>query len=607
MKITAVIASLMLMTLSSPAQKYVPTNNTLNGKVMFGYQGWHATPNDGSGNNVWRHYFGGGSPDAKNADFDVWPDMREYPDDVTEATNMHYSDGKPAKLYSAYKYGAVDLHFKWMMEHELDGVFEQRFISDIRSRGGRRHFNQVVRNVQTASEKYQRVYCIMYDISGAGPNWKRDLINDWKFLVDSLHVTEGKSYLHHNGKPLLSIWGLGFDHTKPFAPVEQVDSILDWFHKNAPKKYQATIMGGINDTWITHGDDWKAVYNKIDIISPWSVGRYHDWLTAYKFKQNKIIPDKAYCDAYNIAYMPVIFPGFSWYNLRHGKSPFNQIPRNYGGFYWNQSYNVIDAGVKMIYIAMFDEIDEGTAMYKVAPTAAERPAGEKFLSLDQDGIELSSDWYLQLAQATSNILRGKTKNTAKAPMPKDFVINYQRYMMGLNVNIPKDFTGTDKPDTERYTPRPDIDLMSSSAYKLTSKDNHVVIKLTFFSTDTAKMKGRMIGKWFYIEANHQHIINNLMDTSNVNTRSYNRKEYDLIDSNKVNVFKADELKKYNADDAGIANIPVTRPYKGIYHKLKVLYMYKKGRGEVYSFYYYNDDISLQKYLDETRYMLTYRD
>lgn len=415
MKTALVLAAFMLTTLSGIAQKYVPTNNTLNGKVMFGYQGWHATPNDGSGNNVWRHYFGGGSPDAKNADFDVWPDMREYPDDVTEATNMHYPDGKPARLYSAYKYGAVDLHFKWMMEHELDGVFEQRFISDIRSRGGRRHFNQVVRNVQKASEKYQRVYCIMYDISGAGPNWKTDLINDWKFLVDSLHVTEGKSYLHHNGKPLLSIWGLGFDHTKPFASVKQADSILDWFHKNAPKKYQATIMGGINDTWMTHGGDWKAVYNKMDIISPWTVGRFGDTQGADRFRDRAIIPDKTYCDAHNIAYMPVIFPGFSWYNLRHGKSPFNQIPREGGKFYWHQSYNVLNAGVKMVYIAMYDEIDEGTAMYKAAPTAAQRPAGEKFLSLDQDGIELSSDWYLQLAEATSNILRGNAKNSIELP------------------------------------------------------------------------------------------------------------------------------------------------------------------------------------------------
>ncbi|MFD2864906.1 glycoside hydrolase family 71/99-like protein [Mucilaginibacter antarcticus] len=415
MKSITIISLFVLASLNAMAQKYVPTTNTLNKKVMFGYQGWHATPNDGSNNGVWRHWFGGRQPEAKNANFDLWPDMREYPADVLEATSMTYPDGSPAKLYSAYKYGAVDLHFKWMMEHDLDGVFQQRFVTDIKGRGGARHFNQVVRNVKQASEKYKRVYCIMYDISGAGPTWKQDLMKDWMFLVDSLQVTKGSSYLHHKGKPLLSIWGLGFDHTQ-FATVAQSDSLLDWFHKNAPKKYQATIMGGINDTWQTHTADWKAVYNKIDIISPWAVGRFGDDKGADKFRDRTVVPDKAYCDAHKIEYLPVIFPGFSWYNLRRTKSPFNQIPRRGGEFYWHQSYNVINAGVSMVYIAMYDEVDEGTAMYKAAPTAAERPANEKYLSLDQDGQSLPSDWYLQLAQGTSNVLRGKIKNTVTLPV-----------------------------------------------------------------------------------------------------------------------------------------------------------------------------------------------
>jgi len=605
MKRSALIIAFVLMTLGSIAQKYVPTTNTLNGKVMFGYQGWHATPNDGSGNNVWRHYFGKDTPDAQHADFDVWPDMREYPDDVTEATNMHYPDGKPAKLYSAYKYGAVDVHFKWMQEHELDGVFEQRFISDIRSGGGRRHFNQVVRNVQKASEKYQRVYCIMYDISGAGPNWKKDLIKDWMFLVDSLNVTKGKSYLHHNGKPLLAIWGLGFDHTTPFATLPQADSLLDWFHKNAPAKYQATIMGGINDTWLTHSDEWKAVYNKMDIISPWSVGRYRDWGTAYKFKQTKVVPDKAYCDAHNIAYMPVIFPGFSWYNLRHGKSPFNQIPRLYGSFYWNQSFNVLDAGVKMVYIAMFDEIDEGTAMYKAAPTAAQRPAGEKFLSLDEDGVELPSDWYLQLAQATSNVLRGKAKNESGGPRPKNFRLNYNIYMMGLRFKKPDDFFSNNQRDSNYYTIRKDVLMMPAVGHELISTDKKVEIRLSFAETDTSKMKYlKGQPKWNYSNDNHQRIINGLIDGNYFKKFGYEK--FGVLDSSKVSFITGAELKKYNADDAGIVDIPVTNPYKGIYHKLKLLYMYKKGRGEAYSFYYYNDEKALKKYLDETRYMLTYK-
>ncbi len=409
------VSSLLIAVLSADAQNYIPNTKTLNKKVMFGYQGWHATPNDGAGNNVWRHWFGRNSPDSAVANFDVWPDMREYPKDVLEETNMTMPNGTKASLYSAYKYGTVDLHFKWLKEHELDGVFQQRFISDIRSGGGKKHFNQVVRNVQKASEKYRRVYCIMYDITGAGPNWKQTLMADWKFLVDSFNVTKGSSYLHHDGRPLLAIWGMGFTHNA-FATVAQSDSLMDWFNKDAEERYQATIMGGINDNWLTHSNEWKAVYDKMDIISPWAVGRYKDDAGADLFKQRAIVPDKAYCDQKKIDYLPVIFPGFSWYNLRRGKTAFNQIPRRGGDFLWHQSYNAISAGVNMIYIAMYDEVDEGTAMYKLAPTAAERPVDGKFISADQDGVSLPSDWYLRLASATSSILRGKAKNTETIPL-----------------------------------------------------------------------------------------------------------------------------------------------------------------------------------------------
>ncbi len=410
------IATMMLFIIAGvKAQNYVPTTNTLDKKLMFGYQGWHATPNDGAGNNVWRHWFNRNSPDSGNANFDVWPEMSEYPGNTLEATNMLYPDGSKAMLYSAYKYETVDVHFKWLKEHQLDGVFEQRFLSDIRGEGGRRHFNQVVLNVKKASEKYQRVFVIMYDITGAGKNWKETLVSDWKFLVDSLRVTNSKAYLNHKGKPLLAIWGFGFTHNA-FATAQQVDSLLNWLHTDAEKKYQASVMGGVNDDWLTHSAEWKAVYDQLDVLSPWAVGRYRDDATTDKFRDRAVVPDIKYCAEKKIDYLPVIFPGFSWYNLRRGRTPFNQIPRRGGDFYWRQSYNVINAGAKMIYVAMYDEVDEGTAMYKLAPGAAKKPANGKFISADQDGQNLPSNWYLMLASATSNILRGKEKNTSVIPI-----------------------------------------------------------------------------------------------------------------------------------------------------------------------------------------------
>lgn len=420
--LTAIVAAAVYTAFSgSPqARPYPPVTagavdaTTLDKKVMFGYQGWFGTPNDGSGNGAWKHWFRNNQPDSAHATFDCWPDMREYPADVQEATTMHYANGQPAKLYSAYKYPVVDLHFKWMQQHNLDGVFAQRFVGEISGARGRRHFNQVVRNIQQASEKYGRVYCIMYDISGAGPRWKEMIMKDWQYLVDSLHVTTGKSYLHHKGRPLLAIWGLGFDHTA-FATAAATDTLLQWFHATAPAKYRATIMGGVNNTWMGQPEPWKSVFKRLDVISPWAVGRYRDEQGADKFCDTAVVPDKAYCDRQKIDYMPVIFPGFSWYNLRNGRSPFNQIPRNGGRFFWHQSYNVLKAGVRMVYIAMYDEVDEGTAMFKIAPTAAQKPVDGRFVSLDQDGEQLPADWYLQLAGATAEILRGKAVNSPAIP------------------------------------------------------------------------------------------------------------------------------------------------------------------------------------------------
>jgi len=54
-------------------------------------------------------------------------------------------------------------------------------------------------------------------------------------------------------------------------------------------------------------------------------------------------------------------PGFSWHNM-HPNTRLNLIPRLKGKFLWQQYYLAQKAGTKMIYQAMFDEINEGTAI-----------------------------------------------------------------------------------------------------------------------------------------------------------------------------------------------------------------------------------------------------
>ena len=70
----------------------------------------------------------------------------------------------------------------------------------------------------------------------------------------------------------------------------------------------------------------------------------------------------------------------------------------------------------MIYGAMYDEVDEGTAMYKLVTTPAGLPAQGKFVPLNVDGYNLNSDWYLRLADQAGRMLRGDSPTSATIPI-----------------------------------------------------------------------------------------------------------------------------------------------------------------------------------------------
>jgi hypothetical protein len=112
--------------------------------------------------------------------------------------------------------------------------------------------------------------------------------------------------------------------------------------------------------------------------------------------------------------MPVIFPGFSWHNLNGGT--LNQIPRYGGTFYWRQVYDFIGAGCNMLFGAMFDEMNEGTSMLKMAATTNQLPVGASLVPLNIDGYALPSDWYLQLANQAGRMLRGNIPLQSQMPI-----------------------------------------------------------------------------------------------------------------------------------------------------------------------------------------------
>jgi hypothetical protein len=389
--------------------------STMRRKLLMGYQGWFSTPGDGSAQNSWVHWFGGNTPDAAHASFDFWPDTAELDADELFSTSMTYPNGSPAKLYSAYTQKTVVRHFQWMRDNNLDGVFFQRFLSDLPGGNISALRNQVAVNVRVGAETYGRVFAIMYDISGYSTNTLvSKLTNDWLYLVNTQQVTNSPAYLHHNGKPVVAIWGFGFSG-RPDTP-QQAQQAIDWF-----KAAGCTVMGGLPTSWRTLTGDaqtnsaWSNVFRSFDVVSPWSVGRYGNITEVDNFRVNQIVPDLADCTSHGIDYLPVIFPGFSWANLQKN-GLYNQIPRSGGTFYWRQAYNAVRSGCTMIYGAMFDEVDEGTAMYKLAPTAAQLPAQGTFVPLNADGYNLGSDWYLRLADQAGKMLRGEIPVNTTIPI-----------------------------------------------------------------------------------------------------------------------------------------------------------------------------------------------
>lgn len=387
--------------------------STLYNKIMAGYQGWFNAEGDGAGKG-WRHW-AGGKPNADNITFDMWPDLREYDADELYNTDFNYTNGSTAGLYSAYTPKTVERHLKWMQDYGIDGVFVQRFIGEATGsfRGMR---DRVLQNVRAGAEKYGRVFANMYDISGGdSSSLVDDVKNDWKHLVDDLRITESSRYLHHNGRPVLSIWG--FNVSGRPGSASQARELIRWLTTDAPEKYRATVKLGVDDDWRGDSADWQEAYRSADIISPWAVGRYGDNSGADSFRNNKIEPDLADLNGKNIDYMPVVFPGFSWWNLKGEK--YNHIKRNGGRFLWRQFYNAIDAGCNMIYVAMFDEVDEGTAIYKIAENDSQTPTTGRFVTLDEDGENLPSDWYLRLTGEATKMLRQQIGRTSTIPIDPD--------------------------------------------------------------------------------------------------------------------------------------------------------------------------------------------
>lgn len=386
-----------------------PGHPSLDGKVVCGYQGWFRADGDASGLG-WVHYGPGKRLAPGTCGFDLWPDLSEFTPEERYASPFKFADGQSAPLFSSVHPLTVRRHFRWMKDYGIDGAMLQRFATGLGHGRGSAAMDLVLRHCNEAATAEGRSLTVMYDLSGLQPEKFAVVAEDWKRLIAAGQIKQ-PCYQHHAGKPLVALWGLGFSD-RPVAAAEW-QALLQ-----AIKATGAAVMVGVPSYWREgKADAWpdpavRTLIRQADLISPWSVGRYGRPTEVANYAQKVWRPDIQACAETKQGYLPVIFPGFSWHNLsalRGKEARLDQIPRLGGQLLWQQARAAQQAGAKTVYVAMFDEIDEGTAIMKCGGA---RPVGASpFVDLS----DVPTDHYLWLTGQIGRMLRGEIPATAEPP------------------------------------------------------------------------------------------------------------------------------------------------------------------------------------------------
>jgi len=377
-----------------------PLANSMLNVVMAGYQGWFRCPNDGA-NLGWIHWsYDGGV----TFDVEMWPDMNEYVKKY-QAGSYTLPDASKAYVYSPMDYQTVFTHFKWMQQYGIDGVWFQRFLVDLPGGPNQNRYAanlQVLNNVQAACYMTDRIWAVSYDTACMPTNSiYSSLTADWESLV-AKGILNDPHYLHHNGKPVVSIWGF-YTSSGNMTPVVG-NQIIDYF-----KGKDVYLFGGGNWDWVSVTDpQWSAMFRRFDAFGGWNIGNFSidgegkKWATTSYWATAK-----STAESVNMLFVPVLYAGYSW--SKSTPSNFNLLPRMGGKFYWKQWVAATQTGFGTVYLAMFDEVDEGTAIYKVTNSP---PTQRNYVTYEG----YPSDWYMRLANEGCKMIRGQIPLTTTIPI-----------------------------------------------------------------------------------------------------------------------------------------------------------------------------------------------
>ncbi|MBE6758390.1 MAG: hypothetical protein E7552_07605 [Ruminococcaceae bacterium] len=382
--------------------------NDLIGRSVAGYQLWFGS------SDCWRHWSPNReTPSDTNYRTEMFPDCEDYPAEALHDTAFSpYPSGEPVRLFDSYAPATIDTHMRWLKEYGIDGVGVQRFFDGTSAeyRSEDTHLAEIMR----AAEWHGRLVYMMYDTSGYGRGGEGALARMKADVAVNVEprMLASPAYAHAHGRPVMCIWGLSPLEGKRYPPADEALELVRWL-----KERGYFVIGGLPDnSWAEETGDYAAVYAALDMISPWTPGRFRTETLA-AWVEDHLARDLEFVHAHGQEYQPVLHAGFAWSNFKASGDP-NATPRGAGRFLWEQAKRYVAAGVRQAYFAMLDEYDEGTALLKAASDSFALPNGDPyFQTLSADGYWLSSDFYLRLGGAVTKALRGECAATDEVPVP----------------------------------------------------------------------------------------------------------------------------------------------------------------------------------------------
>ena len=150
---------------------------------------------------------------------------------------------------------------------------------------------------------------------------------------------------------------------------------------------------------------WRKILRAVRRFCPWNVGNYVPKRVRREARGDNNWAKITKCERLGMLWIPVVLSGLSVVRSLQRLAPGTSLIPRRGGRFLGAIRRIVPTGADTVYVAMFDEVDEGTAVFKVTSSP---PTQGHFVGYDG----LPSDWY---SRAPSGRRPSVTERTAARP------------------------------------------------------------------------------------------------------------------------------------------------------------------------------------------------